>query len=72
MNGNCAHIILCEKVYSCLALLLTRVNKDSFKSSELGFFTPGNANKFVLSCLQKTSFVQKEIVLLLPFAGGWR
>lgn len=44
------------------------VNKDSFKSSELGLFTCGNANKFVLSCLPKTSFVEKEIVLLLHFA----
>lgn len=32
-------------------------------------FTHGNANKFVLSCLPKSSFVEKEIVFLLPFAG---
>lgn len=45
------------------------VNKDSFKSSELCLFTRGNANKFVLSCFPKISFVEKNIVLLLPFAG---
>lgn len=31
-------------------------------------FTRGNANKFVLSCLSKTSSVEEEIVLLFAFA----
>lgn len=45
------------------------VNKDSLKISELSLFTRSNANKLVLSCLPKTYFVEKAIVLLVPFAG---